>query len=140
MKDLTWYAVQKDILDKAMKKVLIEDEGNTVTYYRPRTKGFVIPKPPEDELYLCAYGSMIMEGYTIVPSPDGTVYLCSSRCGRSAPYSVTLNTCTCAGYTYSKGGAPCKHMLMLQGYEVYRLRAMALRKTALSPITTGDTQ
>lgn len=135
MKDLTWYAVQKDILDKAMKKVVIEDEGNTVTYYRPRTKGLVIPRPPEDELYLCAYGSMIMEGYTIVPSPDGAVHLCG---GGNAVYSVTHDGCTCAGYTYSKGGAPCKHMLMLQGYEVHRLRAMVLRKSALSPI--GDTQ
>lgn len=133
MKDLTWYAVQRDALDKVMKKVVIEDEGNSVTYYRPRTKGLVIPRPPEDELYLYVYGSMIMEGYTIVPSPDGAVHLCS---GGDAVYSVTPNGCTCAGYTYSQGAAPCKHMLMLSGYEIHRLRAMQLRKSALSPITT----
>lgn len=137
MRYLTWYAVQKDALTKTMKAVVEwSATDTTITYRKARSKPITIDMPSDEELHLYAYGSMVMEGYTIVPSPDAAVHLCS---GGDAVYSVTPNGCTCAGYTYSKGGAPCKHMLMLQGYEVHRLRAMALRKSALSPITTGDT-
>jgi hypothetical protein len=137
MRDLIWYAVQQDALAKTMKGVVEYSATDTsITYRKARSKPVSIDMPPDEELHLYAYGSMIMEGYTIVPSPDGAVHLCG---GGDAVYSVTPTSCTCAGYTYSKGGAPCKHMLMLRGYEVHRLRAMGLRKSALSPITTGDT-
>ena len=138
MRDLTWYAVQCDAVTKTMKAVVEWSATDTsITYRKARSKPVTIDRPDEDDILAYVYGSMVMEGYTIVPSPDGAVHLCG---GGGAVYSVTHDACTCAAYTYSKGGTPCKHMLMLHGYEVHRLRAMALRKSALSPITTGDTQ
>lgn len=131
MKDITWYVVEKDLLSKVMRGVVVERvASDSVRYHRPKCKPVTVDVPNEDELYLAAYGSMVMAGYVLVPSPDGKVHLCS---GGDATYSVTHNSCTCPSSTYSKEG-PCKHMHMLWGSEVYRLRAMALRRSALTPM------
>lgn len=131
MKDITWYAVERDLLPKVMKGVVVERvTSDSVRYHRPKCKPTTINTPDEDELYLTAYGSMVMTGYVMVPSPDGKVHLCS---GGDATYSVTTDTCTCPSSTYSKEGS-CKHMHMLRGLEVYRYRAIALRYTALVPL------
>ena len=129
MKDLQWYAVQQHLIKTSMRGVVLEEIGpDYIRYHRPRSKPVTIEAPSEKELYLYLYGSMIMDGYTMVPSPDGKVHLCG---GGTVVYSVTNITCTCAASTYSKDNTPCKHIHMLRGYEIYRLRAMALRSRAL---------
>jgi len=105
--------------------VLVE-HAPTIAYRKAKGKQQIISLPPDDDIYLYVYSSMIMEGYILVPSPDNTVHLCS---GGSAIYNVTDSTCTCPAYTYK--GMACKHMQMLKGYSVYRLRAMALRSKAM---------
>lgn len=133
MKDIYWYAIQRDVLKKVMNGVVIEgvtSEG--IKYHKARSKPVTVDVPSEEEVHLYQYGSMIMEGYAIVPSPDNQVYLCG---GGNATYSVTSTSCTCAASTYAKQGVPCKHMNMLRGYEVYRLRSMALRASALDSTT-----
>ena len=128
MRQLHWYAVQYHILQKAMAGVVIDTlvEGHTITYRKAKGKQQTIPLPTDDDIYLYVYGSMIMEGYTLVPSPDNTVHLCS---GGSAIYNVTDTTCTCPAYTYK--GLACKHIQMLKGSSIYRLKAMALRSKAM---------
>lgn len=133
MKDIYWCAIQRDLVRKTMNGVVVEEiTPDTIRYHKARSKPVSIPVPSQEELYLYLYGSMVIEGYTLVPSPDGQVHLCG---GGNAIYSVTTTTCTCAASTYAKQGAPCKHMNMLRGYEVYRLRSMALRASALDPTT-----
>ncbi|WOL31290.1 hypothetical protein [Microcoleus phage My-WqHQDG] len=129
MKDLHWYAVQQHLIKTSMKGVVLEEVGaGCIRYHKPRSKPVSIDTPSEEGLYLYLYGSMVMDGYTMVPSPDGKVHLCG---GGTAVYSVSHTTCTCAASTYSKDNTPCKHIYMLRGYEVNRLKAMALRSRAL---------
>ena len=129
MKELIDYAVQADVMRKAMKGVVVEGEasdGASLTYKKPRSKPVTIARPDDETMLLQLYGFMVVQGYVLVPSPDGKVYLCG---GGSSTYSVTADGCTCPAATY--GAGPCKHVRMLQGYEVYRRKALALRRTAL---------
>lgn len=128
MKELIDYAVQADVMRKVMKGVVVEEapDGSTISYKKPRSKPVTIARPDNNTMLLQLYGFMVMQGYVLVPSPDGKVHLCG---GGSSTYSVTLGSCTCPAAIY--GGGSCKHMRMLQGYEVYRRKAIALRKTAL---------
>ena len=127
MKDLPWYAVLGDITSRVMDGVTIEKVSpSSITYKRKGARSRTIELPPDSDVHIAAYGTLIAMGYVIVPSPDNSVYLCS---GGAAVYSVTPNSCTCPAHTYDS--APCKHIYMLLGYLAYSNKAITLRKGAM---------
>jgi hypothetical protein len=128
MKDLTVYAVKADIVSKSMKGIFISPSEDSIIYRKYKGRPVTIGRPSEEELYLLAYGAMIMEGYTLVASPDGQAYLCG---GGETVYHVTDSGCTCPSSTYSTD-TPCKHTVMLRGYKEYANRAITLRAGALT--------